>query len=438
MPDLRSVILPHLEANQLPGLGLKSRTPFIYPSYQGYSLTNVPASLCHWLGVPSFGMPPFATDILDLWRGSFQHIVLLLVDALSLSFMESLITDPTDSIDHPGLWARMIHGQFNNPASLAPITSIVPSTTSAALATLWTGQPPARHGIMGYEVWLKEYSLIANMIFHSPTAFNMDIGGLRRAGFQPETFLPLPTLGVHLAQHGIRCYAFQHQAISRSGISTMLLPGVENSPFRTTADLWVSVSQLMESRPHDKNFIYIYWGDVDELSHRFGPQDQRVRLEFASFSRMLDHLLSDLDKRGKRDTLFLVLADHGQIATPRRAEYDLRNYPRLLSCLTMSPSGENRLPYIYVRAGKEKELQRMIQDFWQGQYQVIPSEQALESGLFGENGRYAKVNDRVGDYVVFPEGDSYWWWADKENPLSGRHGGLTPEEMLVPLLGMVI
>jgi hypothetical protein len=26
------------------------------------------------------------------------------------------------------------------------------------------------------------------------------------------------------------------------------------------------------------------------------------------------------------------------------------------------------------------------------------------------------------------------WWANKENPLIGRHGGLSSEEMLVPLL----
>jgi len=43
---------------------------------------------------------------------------------------------------------------------LAPLTSIVPSTTAAALTSLWTGRSAAEHGIAGYELWLKEYGIV--------------------------------------------------------------------------------------------------------------------------------------------------------------------------------------------------------------------------------------------------------------------------------------
>src|SRR5205823_7668058 len=33
-----------------------------------------------------------------------------------------------------------------------PITSVVPSTTATALTSLTTGEPPARHGVVGYRV----------------------------------------------------------------------------------------------------------------------------------------------------------------------------------------------------------------------------------------------------------------------------------------------
>jgi hypothetical protein len=32
------------------------------------------------------------------------------------------------------------------------------------------------------------------------------------------------------------------------------------------------------------------------------------------------------------------------------------------------------------------------------------------------------------------QGSAYLWWAPKENVLIGRHGGVSPEEMLVPFL----
>ena len=86
----------------------------------------------------------------------------------------------------------------------SPLTSITPSTTSSALTTLWTGAYPAEHGILGYEVWLREYGVIANMILHSAFTFLGDVGGLQRAGFDPLTFLPVPTLGPHLLDNGIQ------------------------------------------------------------------------------------------------------------------------------------------------------------------------------------------------------------------------------------------
>jgi hypothetical protein len=37
---------------------------------------------------------------------------------------------------------------------------------------------------------------------------------------------------------------------------------------------------------------------------------------------------------------------------------------------------------------------------------------------------------------VAARNDAYLWWADKENPLIGRHGGLSADEMIVPLLSV--
>jgi hypothetical protein len=40
----------------------------------------------------------------------------------------------------------------------------------------------------------------------------------------------------------------------------------------------------------------------------------------------------------------------------------------------------------------------------------------------------------MGDLVVAAKGNAFWWWAAKPNPLTGRHGGLSSQEMLVPFL----
>jgi hypothetical protein len=54
--------------------------------------------------------------------------------------------------------------------------------------------------------------------------------------------------------------------------------------------------------------------------------------------------------------------------------------------------------------------------------------------LLGPGERHPLLLDRVGDLIVLAHGQSYWWWGNRPNPLKGRHGGITAEDMLVPFL----
>ncbi len=434
MQDFVPTILPRLESHRLPGLDAGSQA--LYPSYEDYSLVNLPTSMCYWLGVPEFGAPPLGKEVLNTWaQGEFDHVIFFVIDGFGLNGIQAALKNiPYDRTLQ--IWSELAENGV-----LAPITSISPSTTAAALTTLWTGRPPSEHGVVAYEVWLKEYSLIANMISHNPTSFKGDVGSLTRAGFDPRTFLPVPTLGPHLLNHGVKAYAYQHQSIAFSGLSTMLFPGVEVMPFRNLGDLWVTLANQMEEKPRERNYTYIYWGDLDELSHRFGPQDERVRRELAGLSLQMAAFVKQMQasrsKRGK--TLFIITADHGHIYNPRNPEYEIRNHPQLLDCMVMLPSGEARLPFVYLRPGKEKAFLDYIQDTWQDRFKAIPSAQVMQAGLFGEK-ISERFPDRIGDYLIVPQTEeAYWWFApNRDNPLLGRHGGLSHTEMLSPFFASVL
>jgi predicted AlkP superfamily pyrophosphatase or phosphodiesterase len=143
-------------------------------------------------------------------------VILVLIDALSLHRLQRWMADGTAPV-----WKHLAE-----QGQLAALTSVTPSTTAAALTTLWTGRSPAEHGIVGYELWLKEYGVVSNMILHTPISFENDTGSLARAGFRPEEFLNLPTLGEHLISYGIRSSALQHRSITRSGLSQMFFKDV--------------------------------------------------------------------------------------------------------------------------------------------------------------------------------------------------------------------
>ena len=202
--------------------------------------------------------------------------------------------------------------------------------------------------------------MIANMISHSAFTFQGDTGGLARAGFDPATFLPVATLGPHLAAHGVQPFALQNIAIAHSGLSQMLFPGVKVLPYRSNADLFVSLEELIARQKGQRTYAYLYWETVDTLSHRFGPEDERNQREFELFSLGLVATLKKIRQQTNGRTLFILTADHGHIHTPVLPRYDLTQYADINRLLVMPPSGENRLPYLFPRSGKDGEVIDLI------------------------------------------------------------------------------
>ena len=423
MTDLTKELMPQLKSHHIPGLDLGDG--FIYPAYSGQSILNLPSSVCSLLGVPAFGAPALRAEILSQLGGPYLRVIFLLVDALALHRLQAWMKEPEFAV-----W-----NQLAESGLLAPLTSVSPSTTSAALTSLWTGRAPAEHGVVGYEVWLKEYGMVANMIAHAPFSFKGQAGTLAHTGFVPEEFLGLPTLGAHLAAHDVRPYALQHYSILGSGLSTMFFPGVTRVGYLSPGDLWISLRQLMQNQPDAKSFYWAYWADVDTLSHKYGPADERVHSEFAAFSQALKtQFLDRLTPELRKGTLFLLAADHGAVTTEKDPHYHLINHPNLTRRLHMQPTGENRLVYLFIKPGQTEAVREYIETTWPNQFAILDSAFAAEAGLFGTGPASPRLAERIGDLVVAARGTAYWWWADRENPLIGRHGGLTAEEMIVPLL----
>jgi arylsulfatase A-like enzyme len=383
MTDFIDTSLLRLREHRLPGLDLNGS--FIYPNYGGRSILNTPSSICHLLDVPGIGADSIAPEILDKLGNKYERVVLVLMDALALQ----------------------------------------------------TGRSPTEHGITGYEMWMKEYGVVANTITHSPIAFQNEVGSLERAGFTPDNFMTLPTLGSHLKTHGVKTYAFQHRSIAGSGLSKMLLKGTEINAFTSAADLWVNLRELLEDKIGEKLYAWVYWGVVDHFGHIYGPDNERTSAEFTNFSDALEkQFLAHLSPAARRNTLLILTADHGQIATHPNPDYDLRNHPDLSRRLHIYPTGEHRLPYLYVRPGQTEVVREYVESAWPGQFTVLETRYVVQTGLFGPGEPHPRLLDRLGDFVLISHEDAYLWWADKKDHLLGRHGGLHPEEMLVPFLAV--
>jgi predicted AlkP superfamily pyrophosphatase or phosphodiesterase len=423
MSDLTPTLLPRLKDHKLPGLNIENS--LIHPKYDDQSIVNIPAAICKWMGIPEYRSTPLHQEITSKFPGDIRNVILILVDALSFSrFTDWMETNP--------VWKMLVQEGL-----LAPLTSVVPSTTSSALTSLWTGAYPSEHGVLGYEMWIKEFSMIANMILHAPITFKNSVDSLTTAGFSPGEFLGMQTFGTHLANHGVDSYSFTHYSIAKSGLSRMLMRDVEVQPFQTPASLWVSIRDLIETKSENTKFIWTYWGQVDGISHYNGPDDERVKAEFSHYSLAFEHFfLNQIHSQSKSDTMVILTADHGQTPTPLNSNMVLENHPELHSYLRMNPTCENRFTFLYTRPGNEDSVREYFSETWPDEFILITQEEAITKGLFGPEPYHPDLGNRVGDLIAISRDEAYLWWSKEQDFLLGRHGGMNSQDMLVPFLAV--
>ncbi len=428
MPDLSQTTLQQIKNNQIEDPAWEDE--FIAPHYQGFSTLNIPATAAQVLGGKLAGSPALDSAISDHLPDGITNVIVILFDALAFHRFQHWCQEGPDLV-----WNQLAQGGL-----LTPLTAICPSTTCAAITSFWTAEPASRHGIMGYEMWLKEYGITANMIEHKPISYRLPGGNLSLAGFEPESFLPVKSITDQLLEDGVEVHAFQHFAIINSGLSRMFMRDAQRHPISTASDLWISIRELLETRGDAKKYLWAYWDKLDSISHIHGPDSDRAQAEFEVFSRAFErYFLRGLDPGVRRQTLVILTADHGQITTDKNDQgYSLRNHPGLLDLLHILPSGENRLAFLHIKPGRTAAVRDYIKQTWPDQFAIIEPEAAVAAGLFGGGELHPEIFNRIGDLIVAAKGKAYWWWAAKENPLIGRHGGLSAEEMLVPFLAATL
>lgn len=143
--------------------------PAILPRYDGRSLLNLPASICAMFGASLDGLAPAldAAVLPPTLLDGVRDVLLLVVDGLGRWQLDGVIDDrevPTLA----ALAARAASG--DQRVSLATITSVFPSATMPALATLNTAVPPAQHGLIGWTVFLEELGEVVELARWGPAA----------------------------------------------------------------------------------------------------------------------------------------------------------------------------------------------------------------------------------------------------------------------------
>ncbi|MBI5303332.1 MAG: alkaline phosphatase family protein [Chloroflexi bacterium] len=402
-------------------------TDFIAPNYGGRSIVNVAASVIKLLG-GDIGTPALDAEILGDLTQDVRRIVFVVVDALGYQrLLDALETKPRNGF----------HALLQTGARIAPLTSVFPSTTTAALTALWTGYTPAEHGFMGYQMFLRDYGVRADMITFSPVATRkLGFQQLLDAGLKPENFLAVPSLPQTLAHAGVPVYHFIEKPFVESALSQVQIRGAhELHGFITSSDMWVALRNCVEEQRGARAMFAAYWSAVDSIAHLDGPSAESIVAEINNFAFSFEReFLARLSPAARKDTLFLLTADHGQVDSPIHRAVYLNAHPDVRSRLLMDGAGDARAAYLYCRNGEVDAVRDYFATRLADQFFILDARAALDAGLFGTGIRAPEAEHRIGDLIVLPRDDAYLLDKRDEHPMLGRHGGLAEDEMLVPLI----
>lgn len=408
---------------------------FVIPNYGangrfGTTIANMPATVAGLLDVPFEGLPPLPPE---MWRplrpeGGAKRVVVLILDALGQNLMQQ---------EEPYLKSVL-----EQVAIRETITSIFPSTTVNCLSSMWSGTAPAQHGLIGLHLYFPELAAVGQMIHFTPR-FKRLPDALVEAGIKPETFLPVPSIAQKFSQVGVNTYAFKGYDIVNSALSQMHGRGVAgNYGAFSFADMLSQMRQLLETQLQEKMYLCAYWPTIDTLSHHHTTQGQSTIHELrALFQQIKTVFLDELSPAARQETLFFIVADHGQKAyTGEVVEID--ELPELKELLLIRGAGEPRVPYLYAKQNRVAALTDYLQSNFSAEMSVYDSQLLLESGLLGPPPFADTVALRMGDITgIMKKGavfvsDSRDQWV--VNVFKSSHGGLTRDEMYVPWLGFAL
>ena len=328
-----------------------------------------------------------------------NHAVVLLADGLGLSALE----------------ARAGHARTlaSRLGSDGPISSIFPTTTAAALATLATGELPGQHGLVGYSVLDAAHDRVVNQL----TGWDDD-------GMTAD-WQRLPTLFQAADASGLTSIAIGPARYAESGFTRAVLRGAE---YRAGASIADRLARAHEALAGPPALIYVYVPELDTASHAHGlesPNWVNALEELdAAVGRFAPHL-------GPAHGL-VVTADHGVIDVPHEAQVVVD--PDLLRGVR-HVAGEPRCLQLHLEpgedAGEHAERWRASEG---ARAWVATRQQAIDAGWFGEVA--PEVLPRIGDVLVAAR-KRVAYYADPDDRgrrMIGQHGSLSPDELNIPLL----
>lgn len=321
-----------------------------------------------------------------------------------------------DLIEQHSGHARVLHRALVEHGEV--ISSGLPSTTAAALASITTGRGAGEHGLLGYSVRDPDSKALVNHLKPYPL------------GVRPTDWQPVATHFERLAQGGVVSMAVGEQRFEGTDFSDSILRGAEFVASHTLDEHLQAYRTFWDQA--DAGFAYLYWPGLDRVGHQRGVDSVAWRDSLEA----IDAFIATLWTLVAPDHQVVVLADHGMLDVSAANHWVMPSGHPLRSTIAQW-AGEPRCVHVYLHEpGEAERIGQELQGELGQRATVVTRAEAVARNLFGPLAP-AHV-ERMGDVMIFAEGLTALYDEETMSAQSlqmvGQHGSWSPREMRVPAI----
>ncbi len=374
----------------------------VLPNYD-HSILNLITSILKYYNVETNHSSLKNLD--EIFQKKYKNVIMLVLDGMGEHILNKISPQ----------------GYFNNH-KLDCITSVYPSTTTAALTTYYSGNPPYESGWIAWSQYFKEYGRAVDMLSHMESYKRDSIKDANLNVF--ETIVNYKPIfeRIEEASPNIKAYELTPSYSDKRA---------KRSIRADSLDEIIANIEMLCKNPEEK-FIFAYSDNPDGLLHKYGTTSQEAKEFIVSAENKIANMCNNLPE----DTILIISADHGHRNIEKA--YTILDYPEIQECLILPASLESRFLSFWVKENMKKEFEERFKKAFGEEFLLLKKEELLEKHLLGYGEKHPKIDDFIGNYVAISIAGSMirleTFLAEGKKVKKSTHCGLTKEEMEVPMI----
>ncbi len=380
-----------------------NKNEIILPNYE-HSILNLINTILKYYDVNTkYKELPQLYKILN--EKKYKNIVLVVLDGMGEHILKNISPN-----------GFLVNKQIDK------ITSVCPSTTTAAMTTYYSGKPPIETGWIAMSQYFKEYGRFIEMLRKIDSYTHEKINSTRIDVFDLIKYKTIYEQ-IEMAHPEVKAYEINPtfcDARSKRNINA------------DNIDLMCdSIKAICNN--NEKNFILAYNDKPDTILHKYGCTSQEVKEFIIDTEKKIEKMCKELSDT---DTLVIISADHGH--KDIKSTYNVLELKEIQDFIIMPPSLESRAITFWVKEDKKEKFEKFFKTQMKEEFILFTKEEFLNKNLLGYGEKHPKVDDFIGNYIAIAIGDSIIKLdsniaKEKANKKS-THCGFTPDEMEVPLI----